>query len=135
MKSMSGRCKAIVFRCIDFRITLTEFSKILSGMGYPEGTYDLVSCAGAIKSMATNEDRGFLLKQIEAAKKLHGVTEVLIFQHDNCGAYGIPSVSEEEGTQKKHLKEVARIIGTAVLVKTFIIQGTKTGTLYIKEIF
>ena len=130
-----GSCKALVFRCMDFRITLSEFSKILLGMGYLEGTYDIVSCAGAIKSMATHEDQGFLLKQVEAAKRLHGVTEVLIFQHDNCGAYGIPNVSQEEETQRNDLKEAARIIGTEVLVKTFILQGTKTGSFYTKEIF
>ena len=125
---MAHTCPALVFRCMDFRIKLSVFSRLLEQIGYPEGTYDLVSAAGSAKDLlATNQGEVyFLFKQIELSQRLHQIKEVVIIYHDNCGAYGITDPSQEHETQSQDLERIKRLIETryqGLIVKTYIIKG------------
>jgi carbonic anhydrase len=53
------------------------------------GACDVVSCAGAAKVLAEKEPtaKRFLMSQIAAARELHGIREVIIVHHADCGAY------------------------------------------------
>jgi len=77
---MSHNCKALVLRCMDFRIKLSDFAKRLEKIGYPEGTYDLVSMAGSGKDCLSclPGESEFLLKQIGLSSKLHCISEVVL---------------------------------------------------------
>ena len=61
-----------------------------------------MAVAGGVKNLA------FILDQIELSVKLHGICEVYLINHEDCGAYGA------EGTFEKHKKDLLfakRIIG------------------------
>ena len=78
-----------------------------------------------------------LFKQIEIAQRLHGVTEVVIVHHDNCGAYGIPDRQEEEKIQVSDLEKIHSLLNQrypGLAVKSLIIKGTAEGDLRAEEV-
>ena len=135
---MSHNCKALVLRCMDFRIKLSDFAKRLEKSGYPEGTYDLVSMAGSGKDCLSclPGESEFLLKQIGLSSKLHCISEVVIIYHDNCGAYSIADPKKEHETQVGDLEKITSLINSrfpVLKVKTYIIKGTTSGQLNLEE--
>jgi carbonic anhydrase len=52
------------------------------------GDCDVVSLAGAAKGFTDDESRDLLMKQIDISKRLHGIEEVYLMSHTDCGAYG-----------------------------------------------
>ena len=122
-------CRAIVFFCIDYRLWLTKLAKLMESIGYDEGSYDHAAIAGSgmdcLSSALGESDHA--LKQIDIAKRLHGISEVVILYHDNCGAYGISDKAEENAKQKADLARIVELIGIKfpdLTVKTYIIKGT-----------
>lgn len=135
---MSHHCQALIFRCMDFRLT-GDLPKLLAKAGYPAGSYDLVSAAGAGKDLLSAEigDVNFLLKQIRLSQKLHGIEEIVILYHDNCGAYGLADLAEEEIAQKKDLAEIENLLQAnfpELKTRIYIIKGVKEGGLSLQEI-
>jgi len=132
---MSHSMRAIVFRCMDGRLHLTATAKLLSELGYPEGTYDLASFAGSAKDMLSTlaGEAEHVCKQIDLSVKLHGITDVVILYHDNCGAYGIANPAAEEETEREDLNRIKAILAVKFpelqAVKTYIIKGTPSGDL------
>ncbi|MBI3956850.1 MAG: hypothetical protein HY340_02570 [Candidatus Kerfeldbacteria bacterium] len=107
---MSHQARAIVLHCIDFRFVQTLHTW-LRGKGY-EGQYDLVSVVGAVKNIVdpyNDSDPEFVYRQIEIARKLHGIGEVILINHTDCGAYGgrrdFASLQEE---RDRHAKDLQR---------------------------
>ena len=131
---MAHTCKALVFRCMDFRLAPEDLSLLLGKAGYPKNSYDAVSVAGAGKDLlsANAGESEMLLKQIKLSQKLHCISEVVVLYHDNCGAYGIADPVAEEKTQLADLAEVKAKIQerfAGLTVKLFIIKGTASGEL------
>ena len=90
----SHTCNAIVIACIDFRFQKyidNWIKKNLTGK-----KYDRVGWAGSTKDLT------LVLKQIGISKRLHGIREVILIHHENCGAYGQKSTPE---THKQELKK------------------------------
>ncbi len=52
------------------------------------GDADLVSIAGAGKNIVNPETQAFALRQIEISKDIHGMKQVVLMNHTDCGAYG-----------------------------------------------
>jgi len=77
------KCKALVISCIDFRFQ-SKVREYALDKGLKDN-YDLIAVAGAAKSI---EEDGFLMEQIDISYKLHGIEEVHIIFHEDCGAYG-----------------------------------------------
>lgn len=87
-------CKAIILTCMDYRfVKLTHEN--LKTLGY-EKNYDVFAAAGA--SLMYNDDKDKSINELESfkkvfeihvdlAKKLHDVKEILIIDHEDCGAY------------------------------------------------
>lgn len=77
---MDHQAKALVIICMDFRFqeTIREW---LVKQGY-NNQYDLVAMAGAAKAIDT------ILSQIELSHNLHQIKEVILINHQDCGAYG-----------------------------------------------
>ena len=126
---MSHNCQAIVFRCMDFRIDPTVFTRLLANHGVCGGQFDLVSVAGAAKSFL-EADNGFLTNQIEISRCLHGIKKVVLVMHDNCGAYDILDPEEEDRTQSDDLIAVTRLLRVKfpdLAVETYILKGTAKG--------
>lgn len=135
---MSHTCDNLVIRCMDFRIKPTVLSVLLADIGIKEGDYDLVSCAGAGKDILGREgDRDFLLKQIALSQKLHQIKNLVILQHENCGAYGIADIAEEAAIQQNDLIKIKTIIAgqfPELQFMVFIIKGVPSGGLWLEKI-
>lgn len=86
---MSHSAKAIAIHCMDFRF-VHETVHFFKHRGLID-QYDDVSAAGGAKNLVDPTeavDRDFILRQIEIAKRLHGITQVYLINHRDCGAYG-----------------------------------------------
>jgi len=105
-------CKAVVLHCIDFR-----FQQVLNGhfdKEFPEG-YDLVSVAGGVKELVDKGDTNdFLLEQVKISCKLHHPQNIVLIQHEDCGAYGgsgaFKSSNDELAFQKEQLEKAAQLL-------------------------
>jgi carbonic anhydrase len=107
-----------------------KLSALLKNEGYEEGSYDLVSAAGAGKDLLDPTSNSFLLKQVELSKKLHNIQEVVVLLHDNCGAYGIEDPKEEEQVQKLDLASIRNLMIEKfpdLAFTGYILKGTATG--------
>lgn len=74
---------------MDYRFVTTLREHMLS-LGLKD-QYDLVCVAGAAKNMVDPfdpKDPEFVMRQIDIAKRLHHIKEVIIINHLDCGAYG-----------------------------------------------
>lgn len=95
---MSHSATALILHCIDFRF-VHETVHFMKQQGLID-QYDDVGAAGAAKNLADpseTTDREFILRQIEIAVRLHGIRQVYLVNHRDCGAYGqIFSTSEAE---------------------------------------
>ncbi|MBI4092895.1 MAG: carbonic anhydrase [Candidatus Kerfeldbacteria bacterium] len=104
---MSHSAKALVLHCIDFRFVhdIVHFMKSVGLLGQ----YDDVAAAGAAKNLADpydDHDRGFVLRQIAIARKLHGISQVYVINHLDCGAYGHGTFANVKEENERHLRDL-----------------------------
>lgn len=78
------------------------------------GDSDIVSFAGAAKNINDESTRAFAMKQIELSKQLHGMTEVHLMNHMDCGAYGGHKAFTDQNAE--HVFQVAELEKAAELV-------------------
>lgn len=96
---MAHNCQSLIISCIDFRFQ--DYIIDWTRKNLPPKSYDRVAFAGGVKDLDT------IQKQIDLSKKLHDIKEVILINHEDCGAYGA------EGTPNKHagdLKHAAQQI-------------------------
>lgn len=107
---MSHTAQAVVLRCIDFRF-VREAAACLRSLGF-DGSYDDVAVAGGVKNLADPYDASdpdFIYRQIAIARKLHGVTDVVLMNHTDCGAYGgRATFSSDAEEHDRHVKDLKR---------------------------
>ncbi|MFZ6036290.1 MAG: carbonic anhydrase [Patescibacteria group bacterium] len=102
-------CRALVIHCMDYR--LTESIHDFLGSLDLRDQYDEVSLAGAAKGIADGDSEitDVILKQIKTAHDLHGIQDVFLMHHTDCGAYGgraaFTSANEE---RERHLADMHR---------------------------
>ncbi len=104
---------------------------------------DIVSLAGAAKNLVspTNDaDRELVLRQIEISKRLHHISEVILMNHTDCGAYGGRAAFPDRDVEnKKHAEDLhaARKIVEekfpGLAVKTYIAQIEPDGAIHIES--
>lgn len=120
---MSGHtCRGVVVHCIDFR-----FCKILNDFfeeQYPDG-YDNVVVAGGVKDIVDAKEQSFTLGQIKLSARLHHPKEIVLVQHEDCGAYGGSGTLEEgeRDFQKNQLllaEEIIKKEFPGVVVKKYL---------------
>lgn len=87
-------CKTIIITCIDFRFQ-DIIDKWLDKNFRPK-TYDRVAFAGGVLNLDVD------LKQIKIAHQLHHIKEVVLINHEDCGAYG------KEGSFEKHAEDLIK---------------------------
>lgn len=85
-------CRAIVVSCMDFR--LRKSLRDWTAKKFKNDGFDRLAIAGGVKNLP------FVLDQVELSYKLHGIGEVYLINHEDCGAYG------EEGTFEKHKEDL-----------------------------
>lgn len=86
---MSHQCKSLILHCMDFR--LGEAIKNWLNENHLLNNCDIVSLAGATKGLAGDtgsKETEIILKQIEISASLHGINQIILMNHTDCGAYG-----------------------------------------------
>ena len=93
-----GNCKALVCTCIDFRFqeAFHDWLKVKDLLD----SHDRLAVAGSVK------DSDFLLSQLAMSKDLHGIEEVYLLGHEECGAF-----NKDDGAVKESLRKAVRLIG------------------------
>ena len=68
--------------------------------------------AGAAKNLVSPQESGdkeFILRQIGISKKLHHIREIILMNHEDCGAYGgRTTFSSAEEERKRHFEDMQR---------------------------
>ena len=113
---MPHQCKSLVINCMDFRISSAVHHFMISqGL---KNNYDHVSVAGGALSLANPKieaDREFVMGQIDMSIKFHGISQVYLINHTDCGAYGGKKAfhSDEKVEKEWHkgdLKDAKKVI-------------------------
>ncbi len=78
---------------------------------------DIISLAGAVKNIVEpkeQSDRDLVLRQIEISQRLHQISEVILMNHTDCGAYGgreaFETMAAEYAQQVGDMKKAKEII-------------------------
>ncbi len=86
-----------------------QLAAFLSRLGY--GSWDLRTQQGVAKDLVptvTGGQKQSLLDAINISRELHGVREVLLMNHEDCGAYGgakaFPSWEDERAAHTRDLR-------------------------------
>lgn len=77
---------------MDFRFQKTFVDWLGKNVGH--GDYDRIALAGGVKNWPV------IAEQLDLAKRLHDVQQVILVNHEDCGAYG------EAGTYEKHCADL-----------------------------
>ena len=105
---MPHLCRACLVYCIDFRFH-RALEAFLHDQGLDKDGTDIVQLAGAAKSLAhMGEGAGgeFLLEQIQISQRLHGVRQIYLVNHEDCGAYGLEDEVDSEEELTTHRKDL-----------------------------
>ena len=71
---------AVVITCIDYRLQPILDSWLQEHLGY--GNYNRVALAGSVKNW------DMVSPQIDLSRRVHGITRVVLMNHEDCRAYG-----------------------------------------------
>jgi hypothetical protein len=86
------RADACVISCFDFRFD-AQLRKFLKRRGAV--TFDHVKIPGSVKAVAAPDresDRDLVLAMVRTSLRLHGPRRLMLFGHNECGAYpGVPA--------------------------------------------
>lgn len=110
-KENKHTCEAVVLHCIDFRFqqAMNEHFDV----EFPK-SYDLVSIAGGVKELVEKGRDSFLLNQIQLSLKFHQPQNIVLVQHEDCGAYGGSESFENSETefsfQRKQLQKAEELL-------------------------
>lgn len=105
---------------------------------------DIVSIAGAAKNLVSPKlpsDREFVLRQIEISKGLHGISQVILMNHTDCGAYGGRKAFRSDNAEKTQLindmKQAAELIRAAypnLEIRTVLAKISASGEVAFEDI-
>lgn len=135
-------CKSLLLQCMDFR--LGEAIKKWLEENHLMNNCDVVSLAGAVKNLVEpkeSTDREFILRQIEISQRLHRISEIILMNHTDCGAYGGREAFESGETEyqrhKADLKTAKEIIQgrfSELEVRMILAKITPLGQVSFEEI-
>ncbi|MEK9181377.1 MAG: carbonic anhydrase [Patescibacteria group bacterium] len=108
--------QAFVLICMDLRL---HSDGRLASLLHQEGirTFDLKADAGAAQVLAAADNqpvKDWLIQNISISVNLHGIKEVVLINHSDCGAYGgsekFSSDAEERQFHKVDLQRAAALV-------------------------
>lgn len=107
---MSHHCKALIIHCMDFR-----FGEAIKNWLKEKGLLnncDIVSLAGASKGLVSPKNPAepeIILRQIEISSNLHKISQVILMNHTDCGAYGgRDAFASGEAEHSQHLSDMQK---------------------------
>lgn len=86
----AGACDALLLNCMDYRLT-DKVTAYMAGRGMT-GDYDQVILAGASLGAVTHQFPDWcrtFRQHLDVAIELHGIHEVIVIDHRDCGAYKV----------------------------------------------
>lgn len=89
--------QAIVVHCMDFRLQKHLDEWLQREMGH--GQYDRLSLAGGVF------DLNFVMQQVELSHRLHEIKQVVLINHEDCGAYGAAGNPERHAADLRQAKQ------------------------------
>ncbi len=95
---MAHSCDALVVSCIDFRFQ--KYIREWLDKNLTDKTFDYVGFAGGVKNLNT------ILEQLAISVRLHNIKQVILINHEECGAYGTESTPENHARDLKKAKEI-----------------------------
>ncbi|MFH0890483.1 MAG: carbonic anhydrase [Candidatus Liptonbacteria bacterium] len=105
---MSHHCQALILHCMDFRLS-GAIKEYMAQNGLINNC-DVVSLAGAAKNIVSplsESDADLTLRQIDISKRLHNISEVILMNHTDCGAYGgRAAFASDEEEARQHLADM-----------------------------
>ena len=102
----SGRASVLVLACIDPRFS-NDLSWYLTHSWELGGDYDLFCLAGASLGVFHSDCwKEAFTDHLELAKKLHGISEVWVFDHLDCGMYKASLGIEVDEDNGPHLEKI-----------------------------
>lgn len=90
--TMHLQAQALIVTCIDYRIQ--EYINTWISENFEPRTFDRVAFGGGVLNLDV------IMTQVKKAKDLHNIQEVVLINHEECGAYGAQS------TPKKHAEDL-----------------------------
>ena len=112
----NGMARALMLSCMDYRL-VDDLVTFMEAHQYHDN-YDHVVLAGASLGVvhATFADwHGVFWDHVELARDLHGITEVIVIDHRDCGAYrlalgedAVATPEQETATHRDIMQEFAR---------------------------
>ncbi|MBN8583292.1 MAG: hypothetical protein J0L96_21685 [Anaerolineae bacterium] len=85
---MSHTCEAIVVHCMDYRLQ-SYINQWLEGT-LGKNSYDRAVMAGGVYDVYD------VIRQVDISARLHGISKVILINHEDCGMYG------PGGTEERH---------------------------------
>jgi carbonic anhydrase len=101
-EKMSHNCASLLVTCMDFRIQ-GAVHKFMIDNGLRDDC-DVVTIPGGQKMLADVITRDSTMKMVNLSVDLHGVTEVYLVAHDDCGAYGGTQKFRDRAAERKAYK-------------------------------
>ncbi len=89
---MTHTCQAIVVHCMDYRLQ-SHINQWLES-NFEKGTYDRAVMAGGVYDVYD------VIRQVDIAARLHGISKVILINHEDCGMYG------PGGTEERHEEDL-----------------------------
>lgn len=110
---MSHGCKYLILHCMDYRLQpVIEEWKKTKGLS---GDVDVMSIAGSCKDLANYAvgtcESNFVMAMITLAYEKHGVRNIILTQHEDCGAYGGKTAFANDDAEK------AKVVGDMIKAK------------------
>jgi len=92
------KCDALIVACIDFRFQ--KYLKNWLKKNFQNKTYDYVGFAGATKNL------DIIIGQLDISVRLHQIKEVVLINHEDCGAYGVDSTHDRHSADLLKAKKL-----------------------------
>lgn len=108
---MTHTCDALVVSCIDFRFQKAIRKWLDTNLA--DKTFDYVGFAGGVKNMDV------IMQQLAISVRLHSIKEVVLMNHEECGAYGTESTPERHAQDLKKAKLEIKKKYPKLKVKTY----------------
>jgi len=106
-----SECRACLIFCMDFRFR-EKLDAFLVEEGLDRDGVDVIRVAGASYSLARPRepgDREFLMRQLELSRRLHGVRQIYLVHHEDCGAYGAEDVPDDVEEAALHAEDLGSV--------------------------
>ncbi|MFH1130665.1 MAG: carbonic anhydrase [Pseudomonadota bacterium] len=93
-----NKCRACLIFCMDYRLH-EQLRNFIAEKNLDRDGVDVIRVVGAAKNLVrpnNPSEREFVLQQIQTSINLHGIREIYIINHEDCGAYGLENVADSE---------------------------------------